>query len=325
MHDKPIVKAPKKYQKRLKIEGDYTMAIANDVAKLAKHLRIPQKVLRGWFITEFGHCLGWLSSPVTREHYAILLIIANHLWGNEKLIRIQLGEKAQSRRDHILRGSGLTWIEQVVLEDVLRRKCLGQRRYLTWAHYISCLRGRYPEGYRQLDGPTFTKMKKKACDLLRYAKNNGQYERLLVSLGLEMVDGKVMPKAMSRQVKLHKQLPPGHASKNATQSNQSGQRFIDPLQVAAETYAQMRESVKRMLTSGNEELANLFIPAKHKGDGLIDDLKKELAAGQAQEEKKRRIDDAAVIAWYMAEADQSRQSHDGDQIQGAPPDPDGKR
>jgi hypothetical protein len=36
------------------------------------------------------------------------------------------------------------------------------------------------------------RMKKKACDTIRYARNTGKYNELLKSLGLEMVDGKVV-------------------------------------------------------------------------------------------------------------------------------------
>lgn len=183
----------KTYERKVKITGAYTDSLANDYALLSQHLGLPSKILWGWKRRSpaGGAPTGWLSFPVTREDYRVLLIIVNFLWGQEELIRMQMAHKSQARREHVLRGTGLSWIERTVLEDLLRRKCLGERRYIQWDWYRKWLHGRYPEGYQQLTFEILARMKKKACDTIRYARNSGTFEVLVKSLGLEIINGLV--------------------------------------------------------------------------------------------------------------------------------------
>lgn len=207
-------KACKTVGKRVRIEGAYTPELARDFTKLGDHLGIPSSILNKWRrCDEPGS--GWLSYPVTREDYATLLIIANFYWGNQQLIRTQLSRFSKPRREYLIRGAGLSWIERVVLEDVLRRKLLGEKRYVQWDWYRKWLRGRYPHGYQQLTGAILRRTVKKASDMIRYAKSKNRLRDLAESLGLVVdAENNIQPRGHA-QSEIH-QYANGHEKSNET-------------------------------------------------------------------------------------------------------------
>jgi len=181
----------KTIKKRNLIEGAYTLALASDIGEMAKHLAIPEKVLRRWRQTgENGNVEGWLSHPVTKQEYITILIIANYVWGHDELIRFQLSKKTMAQRLKLTRCADKTWIERVVLEDLIRRKLLGKKRYLTWEYYRGELRAHYPLGYKQLTWDILQRMQQAARDAIRDHKKAGTIELLIKSVGLKYINGR---------------------------------------------------------------------------------------------------------------------------------------
>lgn len=150
-------------------------------------MHLPVKVLQGWRYRDYdGLITGWLSYPVSIEDYRVLLIIKNYIWGQDVLLRMQLSTKSAACRERIIRGADLSWIERVVLEDLLRRKCRGERSYIKWAWYRNNMHSRYPKGYQQLNMVILERMKKKADYIYRKAVETGTFDLLRLSLDVDV-------------------------------------------------------------------------------------------------------------------------------------------
>lgn len=188
--EKPKRSAPKPLQRRKLIEGCYNEQLATDTRLLAQHLDMPEKVVRRWQQRMInGVTVGWLSYPVTREDYGKLLIIRNFVWGNEEVMRSQFAQMPAARRELIVQGAGKSWIERVVLRDIVRYKLSGNRQYLTFDRYRNTLATRYPEGYKQLNADIFQRMKKAADYLIRKHRKMGELDSLAKTYGLKEVNG----------------------------------------------------------------------------------------------------------------------------------------
>lgn len=182
---------------RCMIQEKYTEELAGDFKMLSEMLGIPLTVLNGWRRHD-EHDSGWLSCPVTLHEYSILLIIANYVWGNQHLLRIQLSHLEKTRRDNLVRDAGMKWVERVVLEDLLIRKLNGERRHVQFRWYQQYFQGRYPNAYQQLTSTILSKMAKKAGDIIRSSKKTGKYEELVESLGFAIIDGKIVKQSIRK-------------------------------------------------------------------------------------------------------------------------------
>jgi hypothetical protein len=196
----------------------YTPELAGNVERLSQEMGIPLKVLRRWRRQpEQGEEVGWLSNPVTEQEFSTLLVIRNYVWAIEDLLRVQLSILSEPRRTKLCRTSDLSWIENIVYEDILRSYCLGKGKYLRIDSYVKRLRGRYPNGALQLTRSIFLKAKRAAYDRLRRAKAKGdeEYLRLLRSVNLDLDEaGQVIEFQRSHQEKRKASSPAHHLSDN---------------------------------------------------------------------------------------------------------------
>lgn len=108
---------------RSRIAGAYHESLAKDYQELSKQIGIPLSVLLAWRRNE-ERGTGWLSCTVTKEEYETLVILSKRLWCNPFLLRMQLSRLTSAQQEFVVRGAGLTWVESVVLEDLLRCKVL---------------------------------------------------------------------------------------------------------------------------------------------------------------------------------------------------------
>jgi hypothetical protein len=169
-------------------EEAYSERLVTDYQELSQQLVIPMSVLIRWGKNE-GKNSGWLSHHVTDEQYKMLQILKDHIWCNPFLLRIQLSQLTAAQREYVSRGAELSWVERVVLEDVLKRKVMKENRNLQFSWYQPWFQTRYPQGYQQLTSEILQKMVKRAADTIRYAQKVGRYQQLVESLGLELANG----------------------------------------------------------------------------------------------------------------------------------------
>ncbi|GFE56731.1 hypothetical protein [Geobacter sp. AOG1] len=188
--EKPKGGGTKPLQRRKLIMGNFSHLLAASLVLLAHQLDLPIKLLRRWQIrTTNGVQTGWLSYPVTRLEYWVLLIIRNYLWCNEEALRMQLAQMSAARREWVVNGSGRSWIERVVLKDVIKHKLLKKKRYLTLPIYRNILYVRYPNGQKQLTKDVFDRMKKAADYLIAKARARNNLDLLAKSVGLVIENG----------------------------------------------------------------------------------------------------------------------------------------
>lgn len=159
----------------------YDESVAGDYHELSKRLGIPMSVLNGWRRNE-ERGTGWLSYPVTKEEYETLVILSDRLWCNPFLLRMQLSRLTSAQQGFVVRGVGLTWVESVVLEDLLRFKVLKEKRTIQFQWYDQWFQARYPRACQQLTLDLFQKMAKKVTEVIKSAKKEEKYQLLVESL-----------------------------------------------------------------------------------------------------------------------------------------------
>lgn len=164
-------------------QGAYDESLAGDFHSLSKRLGIPLSVMIGWRKNE-EKVSGWLSCPVTREEYATLVILSERLWCNPFLLRMQLSKLTPALQEFVVRGAGLSWVESVVFEDLLRLKILKEKQAIQFTSYQQWFQTRYPNGFQQLTSDLYQKIANRASDTIKSAKKDGKYQLLVESLRL---------------------------------------------------------------------------------------------------------------------------------------------
>lgn len=164
--------------------GAYNESAAGDYRELSKQLGIPLSVLIGWRRNDEKGA-GWLSCPVTKEEYETLVILSGRLWCNPFLMRMQMSRLTAAKQEFVVRGAGLTWVESVVIEDLLRCNLLKENHTIKFPWYQQWFQTRYPKGYQQLTLDLFQKMANRVSEIIKSAIKNGKHQLLVDSLCLE--------------------------------------------------------------------------------------------------------------------------------------------
>jgi len=157
--------------RKKKVEIAYCPLLANNLQRLAKELDIPYKVIRLWRET-------WLSSPVSPNDFRTLVIVSEHIWASDQLIKIQLARRSRASRLALALDAGHSKPESF-LRKIILRKMLEGKRVPSSKRLIATVRSWYPNGYLLISARSIRAARAWAGDEMQRAAQDEGYRQTL--------------------------------------------------------------------------------------------------------------------------------------------------